>query len=267
VSYVLVTNDDGVDSPALLPLVRALGSFVPVRVVVPRQERSWISKAISRWDEIRVGRLLREGVEIFVVDGFPADCTNLGVHSLFAERPDMVVAGINIGLNSGLGFFLSSGTVGAAAEGWVAGLPALAFSVGIWGKDRDWKQRALRGEVDGLWDQAAALCADIVRVVRERGFPPEADLLNVNLPVGAGPDTERVVTRIAAAGYDRLFRLKGDGVYVHDYAGHVTRTGDLRGTDIEALKQGRVSITPIRLAHYAELDPGISRGLTERSRR
>src|SRR5262245_12591008 len=114
VSYILVTNDDGVDSPALLPLARELAKLAPIRVVVPAGERSWIGKAISRWDELRVSRSDRDGIEVFAVGGFPADCTNLGVHSLFDSPPELVVSGVNIGLNVGLGFFLSSGTVGAA---------------------------------------------------------------------------------------------------------------------------------------------------------
>jgi 5'-nucleotidase len=264
-AYILVTNDDGVESPALLPLARAIAGLAEVRVVVPRVERSWISKAITRWDEIRVERIVREGIDLVVVDGFPADCTNLGVHSLFPEPPDMVVSGINIGLNSGLGFFLSSGTVGAAAEGWIAGIPALAFSVGVQGGDREWKERALRGEIDGLWERGAALAASVVRSVRERGFPPGTDLLSVNFPVGAGPETRRVVTRIAAVGYDRLFRPRSDGVFVHDYGGDLRLTDDLKGTDIEALQRGWVSITPARLAHSAELAPEICRWLEARS--
>ena len=142
-SYILVTNDDGVDSPALLPLVHELARLGPVRVAVPAKERSWIGKAISRWDELAVTRVVREGIEILAVDGFPADCTNLAVHSLFGERPSLVVSGVNIGLNVGLGFFLSSGTIGAAMEGWIAGLPAIALSVGRVGEDRAWKKDAV----------------------------------------------------------------------------------------------------------------------------
>ncbi len=153
--YILVTNDDGVDSPALLPLVRAVGRIAPVRVVCPTRERSWIGKAITRWEEIAVESVEREGIEITAVDGFPADCTNLAVHSLFPDPPELVVAGVNIGLNTGLGFFLSSGTVGAAMEAWIAGLPALAFSVGRPGRDREWKQAWAQTEGQDLWKRAA----------------------------------------------------------------------------------------------------------------
>jgi 5'-nucleotidase len=261
VGYVLVTNDDGIDSPALVPLIRALEPLAPVRAVVPSSERSWISKAISRWDEIRVERVERQGIEIYSLDGFPADCTNLGVHSLFEEPPDMVVSGINIGLNSGLGFFLSSGTVGAATEGWIAGLPAIAFSVGIPRRERDLKGKLTAGGNEALWLRAAALSADVVRDVRDMGFPPGVDLLNVNFPVEAGIATRRVVTHIAEVGYGALFRRESSDVFVHDYAGELRVAASLEGSDIGVVREGWVSITPIRLAHTAELGDPVRRRL------
>jgi 5'-nucleotidase len=264
VGYILVTNDDGVDSPALLPLVRALSSLAPVRTVVPKGECSWISKAISRWDELRVERVERDGTEIHTVEGYPADCTNLGVHSLFEEQPDMVVSGVNLGLNFGLGFFLSSGTVGAAMEGWIAGLPALAFSVGVPGNDRDWKVQAREDPNNELWTRAAAISADIVRVVRELGYPREVDLLNVNFSVEADLSTRRVITDLAVVGYDRLFRRREEGRFVHDFSGKLRERAPLEGTDVAELRQGRVSITPVRLAHATKLPAGFRHSL-ERS--
>jgi 5'-nucleotidase len=262
-AYILVTNDDGVDSPALVPLIRALEPLAPTRVVVPSRERSWISKAISRWDEIRVERVEREGLGIYSIGGFPADCTNLGVHSLFEEAPEMVVSGINIGLNSGLGFFLSSGTVGAAAEGWIAGLPAIALSVGVPGSDRDWKGQVTALKDEAMWRRAAALSADVVRRVLEMGFPPGVDLLNVNFPVDADVGTRRVVTHIADVGYGALFRRQSEDVYVHDYGGSLRGGANLDGSDLGVLREGWVSITPIRLAHTAEVGEEVRRRLEE----
>ncbi len=263
--YILLTNDDGLDSPALVPFARALAKVAAVRIVVPDRERSWISKAISRWDEIHVHAVVQEGLEMITVAGFPADCTNLGVHSLFDTPPDMLVSGVNIGLNTGLGFFLSSGTVGAAMEGWIAGLPALAFSVGIPDEDREWKARIHQGEFAEVWPRAAALSAEIVGAVRESGFPAGVDLLNVNFPVGANLHTPRVITRLANVGYRRLFRRKQEGVYVHDASGQIRQSGNLDGTDVAAVRKDRVSITPVLLAHAAELDPTLQRRLERRS--
>lgn len=261
---LLVTNDDGVDSPALVPLLRALEPIAPLRAVVPTRERSWISKAITRFEEVAVKRSDREGFEIHAADGFPADCTNLGVHSLFEEPPDMVISGINVGLNVGLGFFLSSGTVGAASEAWIAGIPAIAFSVGVPWSDRRWKRDLPRHTAEGLWERASALCADVVRRVQAVGYPNGVDLLNVNFPLEAGPETRRVVTRLAAVGYDRLFRLEREGVYVHDFGGRLRLHAGLDGTDLAAVDRGCVSITPVRLAHTSELDDSLRREL-ERS--
>jgi len=250
--WLLVTNDDGVDSPALLPLVRALAALAPVRTVVPDAERSWIGKAISRWDQLRVATRLCDGVEIHAVGGFPADCTNLGIHSLFGERPELVVSGVNIGLNVGLGFFLSSGTVGAAMEGWIAGVPSIAFSMGVPDNDREWKRKAL--EDRKVWNDAAALCAALVREIRDVGYPDGVDLLSVNFPLGATVDTPRSVTELAAVGYDGLFRRRDDGHFVHDFSGALrNESAASPRSDVSAVRAGRVSITPVRLAHTAEL--------------
>ncbi len=267
---ILVTNDDGLDSPALLPLLRALQPLATLRVVIPRGERSWISKAISRWQDVRVERAQREGFDLHVVDGFPADCANLGIHTLFEDPPDLVVSGINLGLNTGLGWFLSSGTVGAASEARIARIPAVAFSIGVAGDDRSWKRDPERVSSPVVWQRAAALVTDVVQAVRETGFPPEADLLNVNFPVGAGPETRRVVTRVASVGYAGLFRRKGkdEGVFVHDYDGSLLADehGTAEDTDMDALGRGWVSITPVRLVDAAEISDEMRQRL-ERSDR
>lgn len=265
-SYILITNDDGVDSPALLPLVRELAKLEQVRVVVPETERSWIGKAISRWDELRVRRIEREGVEIYTVGGYPADCTNLGVHSLFDEPPALVVSGVNIGLNIGLGFFLSSGTVGAAMEGWIAGLPAIALSIGLVGEDRAWKRDAVGDPDHPVWQRAARVGADVVRCVREVGYPDGVDLISVNYPFDADVATPRVVTELAVVGYDRLFRRKADGIFVHDFDGALRDADSVAAsTDLAVVRSGRVSITPVRLAHNADVTPRF-RARLERAR-
>src|SRR5262244_2442701 len=128
---ILVTNDDGIDSPLLPPLVRAMSRHGDVVVVVPHVERSWVGKSISRFDAIQVERTERAGVAMYTATGTPADCASLAIHTLFPERPDLVVSGINLGLNFGLAFLLSSGTVGGALEGWIAGVPSIAVSMAI----------------------------------------------------------------------------------------------------------------------------------------
>ena len=171
----------------------ALSRVRPVKVVVPAQERSWVGKAITRFDEVRVERTVRNGVEVFVADGYPADCVQLGVHSLFGEKPDMVLSGINIGLNQGLGFLLSSGTVGAAAEGWIAGLPSIAFSTGSPFDHRGWATEAWSDSSAQFWEAAAALAVDVFADILAAGYPPEVDVLSVNFPTTPA-STLRVVS-------------------------------------------------------------------------
>ncbi len=262
--FILLTNDDGVDSPALPPFVRALSELAPVRAVVPDRERSWIGKAITRQEELRVERVERDGVELHTVSGYPADCTQLGVHSLFDERPSLVVSGINVGFNHGLAFLLSSGTVGGASEGWIAGLPALAFSAGDLRNHADFALRAWSPKDSReLWERAAALAADVVRDVTKLGFPPEADVVSVNFPHQADLHTRRAVTRVAKVGYEELFEERGPGRYAHAFRGGFRPVVALEGTDVEASERGWVSITPIRLAHAAEL-PEAARKALER---
>ncbi len=253
-SFILVTNDDGYESPSLVPLIHALAKLAPVRAVVPDRERSWIAKAITRWEDVRVERADRDGCEIWRTSGCPADCTQLGIHSLFGERPELVVSGVNLGFNHGLAFFMSSGTVGGAVEGWIAGLPAIALSTGVLEAHQLWSAEARTPEARPDWERASALSAEIVAGVRAHGMPAGADLLNVNFAWGAGPETPREVTELGRVGYDRVFYERAAGVYYHEFGGMVRRTdASLRAADVVAAKRGVVSITPVRLAHTAEI--------------
>jgi 5'-nucleotidase len=270
VSFILVTNDDGVESPALVPLVRALSELAPVRAVVPDRERSWVGKAITRFEQVRVERTERDGIELFTATGTPADCAQLGIHSLFGARPELVVSGVNVGFNHGLAFLLSSGTVGAAAEGWIAGIPALAFSVGVTEGHRDWATRAWSADSGPLWSRASAIAASVARSVRAHGFPAGVDVLSVNFPDDADEHTPREVTRLARVGYDELFRARDGAVpaagprhFSHAFRGPFRELEDLEGTDLDAARRGRVSITPVRLAHTARLDEETRRRLEQ----
>lgn len=256
-SFVLVTNDDGIDSPALMPLVRAVAALAPVRTVVPDRERSWVSKAITRHGEVRVERRTVDGFDLHAASGYPADCTQLGVHGLFPDRPRLVVSGINVGYNHGLAFLLGSGTVGAAAEGWIAGLPALAFSVGTTADWEHFKAYAWSGDSQPMWENAAAVAAEVVAVVLADGLPPGVDLISVNMPAEVTPATPRRITELARVGYDRLFRRSGGDSFVHDFGGSFRHESGLEGTDVEAARAGEVSITAIRLPRAAQLPPAL----------
>ncbi len=238
-SFLLVTNDDGVDSPSLVPFMRALSSLAPVRAVVPARERSWIGKAITRFEDIEVETITRD------------------------DRPQMVVSGINLGLNHGLAFLLSSGTVGAAIEGWIADIPSVAFSTGDLHDHGAWGKYAWTASPQALWDRAAQLSADVLDSIREAGFPQSADVISVNFPHDAETTTPRLVTELALTGYDSIFRAAEPGRYVHDFSGSLRVPDKMKGTDLDELANGNVTITPIRLTRSAPIDDAF-RAATER---
>ncbi|MCY3410205.1 MAG: 5'/3'-nucleotidase SurE [Candidatus Heimdallarchaeota archaeon] len=125
---ILLVNDDGIDSPALLPTVKILERIGTVTTVVPAENQSWTSKSNSRRkDKIEKRIVHLEGRKIITLDALPADCANYGLY--LDDKPDLLVSGANVGHNVGLSAYLSSGTVGAAMEGVLAGIPSISVSV------------------------------------------------------------------------------------------------------------------------------------------
>jgi 5'-nucleotidase len=243
---ILITNDDGIDSPTLVPLARALQRLGTVRVVVPSSERSWIGKAISRFEVVQADLTERDGIPMHAVSGTPADCVSLGVHTLFSDRPDLVVSGINLGLNFGLAFLLSSGTVGGTLEGWIAGVPSIAVSMAI-PNDAYGLTGAQRIAALGDRPQAAArVTADIVETLLRDGYPPDIDAFSINMPADVTPDTPRVVARVTRSRYGPLFVPGPDGGYLHRFQS-LFSLEDPDDGDIQVLARGAIAITPLRL--------------------
>ena len=242
--WILVTNDDG----------------APVRAVVPHVERSWVGKAITRFEPIDVEVLERKGVELHVTTGYPADCVQLGVHTLFDEPPRLVVSGINVGFNHGLAYLQSSGTVGAALEAAISGIDAVAFSTASTTRPwKEWRPWALSQDSTPMWIRVAGVAADMVEAVLNE--PPSRLVLSVNVPDDAEADTPRRITSIAQVGYDQLFHSADDGSYRHEYGGDLRRFASLDGTDVQAAAEGVVSITPVVVGHTAHLPDSLRTAL------
>ncbi len=259
---ILVTNDDGIDAPALVPLARALGSMGEVTVVVPDRERSWVGKAITRFEPVTLLETERGGMAMYETSGYPADAVQLGVHSLGGPAPDLVVSGINLGYNHGAGFLMSSGTVGAAVEAWISGIPALAVSTGTMTDWHAWRARAESPDSEPGWKRLADLTVSLAGSVRRSGLYGHADVVSINVPFDADDSTPRRVTTIARVGYDRLFTPDGEGRFVHGYGGGITEFDTVEGSDIDAAHDGVVSITPIRMPAAADV-PGEVRAVLE----
>jgi 5'/3'-nucleotidase len=259
---ILITNDDGIDSPTLVPLARALQRVGQVCVVVPTTERSWIGKAISRFDVVNVHTVERDGISMHGVSGTPADCVSLGVHTLCKPRPDLVVSGVNLGLNFGLAFLLSSGTVGAVTEGWIAGVPGVAFSLAI-PNDAYGLTGAHRVAALGQRPVAAAeTAAQIVETLLQGGFPPMVDAFSVNMPADVTTATPRVVAAVTRSRYGPLFVLGPDGGYLHRFSSLSALESPADG-DMQVVQRGAVAISPLRF-DFSTAVPDATRNALER---
>jgi len=234
---ILVTNDDGIRSTGLQELVKALSEVGKVSVVAPDQERSGMGHAVTMHRPLRAVEItgIPGAVQAFQLDGTPADCVKLAVEVLLDNRPQLVVSGVNAGPNLGTDV-LYSGTVSAAVEGLIMGVPAMAVSIADHSKA--WL---------GL-DKAAALAARTARVIGEKGLP-EDTLLNINLPRLPSEQIKGIkITRVGIRRY-RDFVEKREDPWGRPYywlTGEAVDLDEGPDSDTRAVKDGWISITPVR---------------------
>ena len=248
--WILLTNDDGADSPVLVPLMEELSAIAEVRTVVPASECSWTAKIMSRFNPVSLAEIERGGQRIWALGGYPADCANIGIHSLFPTPPALVVSGVNMGTNAGLAFFLSSGTIGAAVEGFLAGLTAVAFSLELPKEDFAlWrKERRLEKRVEQLFANSAAVTRQIVDEVWQRGLPDGASLMTVNMPTSTNLQTPRRFTCVARTAYGSIFcRNAEEDRFDYRFSGLRVLDEGITG-DVGALQEQMVAMTPVRFA-------------------
>jgi 5'-nucleotidase len=253
--HILLTNDDGIEAPGLRALLQALLPFAQVTVFAPDHNWSAAGHTKTMHKPLRVtpysfdcapieGEKATQGenqAEVlenlngaYTTTGAPSDCVAMALMGFVDERPDLVVSGINRGANVGYDVTYS-GTVAAAMESVIHGLPAIAASL----DSLDSEDYAL----------AARVAARVVRVVVERGLPPGV-FLNVNVPSHAPGDVEGVaVTRLGRRVYrDLLIKRDDPRGRPYYWIGGKPPGGHLdEGTDIWALANGYVSVTPIHL--------------------
>lgn len=224
--FILLTNDDGIESQGLEILATELKVLAEVFVVAPLSERSGAGHSFSSGRAVRARRLRRNVVGI---DGTPTDCVMFAVRHILARRPDLVVSGINKGPNLG-DDVTYSGTVGAALEGALLGIPAFAVS--------------LSGRDNYQFGEAADFARYLAGVVLDRGLPPRL-FLNVNVPVGIPRGVS--VTRQGRRVYrDRVEESRDPNGDVY-YSLRGEEPGGVweEGTDLEAIKNNMISITPL----------------------
>ena len=225
---ILVTNDDGIFAEGIRCLAAAVAELGEVIVVAPDREQSATSHALTLHHPLRLRRVEEHR---YAVDGTPTDCVNLAVQGLLKEDPpDLVLSGINYGLNMG-DDVTYSGTVSAAFEASLQGLPAIAFSLEA---------------AEGLsFERAAGQAREFLKVVLEEEVPRDL-LLNVNLPAGAQHGVW--FTRLGHRRYHQTVVEKTDpkGRRYYWIAG-TPEWEDVEGTDYHAIARGYISVTPLHL--------------------
>ncbi len=228
---ILVTNDDGIHSPGIQALEEALSKIGKVTVVAPDRERSAVSHSITLHHPLRA---VETSPQHFSVDGTPTDCVLLGVLELMKEKPDLVVSGINIGPNLGDDITFS-GTVAAAMEGTLLGIPSIAMSL------------VTRTRID--FEPAADFARQLSLRVIQKGLPKDT-LLNVNVP--ALPENEIQGVKFVKHG-KRIYRDKiikkidPRGRLYYWIGGEEPHYHKEIDTDFHAIEQNYISITPIHM--------------------
>jgi 5'-nucleotidase len=223
---LLLTNDDGVHASGLLALTKALDELGDVYVLAPEREQSTCGHALTLHRPLRAVQL---DARRFAVNGTPSDCVNLGVLGFLPERPALIVSGINHGSNLG-DDVTYSGTVSAAMEGTLLSVPSIAVSLAD----------------GGDLTEAARVARLVAMRALVSGLPPKT-LLNVNVP----PEPPRGIrlTRLGHRVYTEKIVEQADprGRTHYWIGGGEPQWGELEGTDMGAVHEGFVSVTPLHL--------------------
>ena len=244
---ILVSNDDGIHAPGIAHLAKAVVGLGDISVVAPAAEQSAVGHAITLSNPLKTHTVVRDGATFGqAVGGTPADCVKLAVFALAGGRPDLVLSGINLGPNAGISV-IYSGTVSAATEGTILGIPSIAVSLNTF--------------ADPCWETAAHFARIIATDVLRHGLPKET-LLNVNVPNLPLAEVRGIrLTRMGRSRFVEDFHRRTDprGNVYYWMDGYLEALGDPAGSDLQALNDRYVSVTPIwfDLTHQQAM-PGLA---------
>ncbi|MFH1051529.1 MAG: 5'/3'-nucleotidase SurE [bacterium] len=233
---ILVTNDDGIDSPGLHSLANALREIGHVQVVAPAKQQSAVSHALTIEYPLRISSYHLNGSRFgTAVYGTPSDCVKLAIANLLDKKPDLVVSGVNFGRNTSINI-VYSGTVAAATEGLLVGIPSIAVSVNSHSRKADTIPSA---------HYAALIAKEITSNTKFKG-----SLININVPDLPQEKIKGIkITRPSNATWKDWYEKRKDP-FDRDYywfSGEYIVTEEDLDTDDYALTQGYVSVSPIKL--------------------
>ena len=232
---IMICNDDGIDAPGIYALAESLKKLGTITIVAPDKQQSAIGHAITMNYPLRVTRFEKEGSFFgYAVEGTPADAVKLGVRSLLKRKPDLLVSGINHGSNTAISV-IYSGTVSAATEGTILGIPSIAISLTTYDVP-DFRY-------------AAKFAKKLASLVLDKGLP-SGTLLNVNVPSVPEKDIRGVlVTKQGKSSWNDSFEVRRDPGQNEYFwlTGELDVVDASLDTDQVAIMKNYVSVTPI---HY-----------------
>ena len=233
---ILISNDDGIYSPGIYALYRAISRIGKPIVVAPDSEKSAVGHAITISDPLRVYEVERYGETFgWAVNGTPADCVKLAIKAIMDSPPDLVVSGINHGSNTGINV-IYSGTVSAATEGIIMGVPSVAFSMTSFSRKVDFAV-------------SESIVERVVKQVLENGLPKDI-LLNVNIPPVTADELKGIrITRQGKGRFEEAFEKRVDPMNRTYYWLGGTRLMLDSEADIDevAVMNQYVSVTPLHI--------------------
>lgn len=240
--FILISNDDGIRAEGIQVLAQEIRRFADVVVVAPDNEQSASSHSLTLHRPLRV---YRHSSTEYSVDGTPTDCITLAVHEILKKKPDLIVSGINRGANLGDDVHYS-GTVSAAVEGALMGIPSLAVSLVVWGDQKPY------------FETAAHFARKLVKKVIQEGLP-KGLVLNVNVPnVSEKKIKGYAFSRLGKRNYGEVIFEKLDprGRKYYWIGGDDRTFNDIPGSDGNRIYKKIISITPLQvdLTHYTLLD-------------
>lgn len=235
---LLLSNDDGILAEGLVILARHLRAIGRVVVVAPDRQQSASSHSLTLHRPLRI---FQKGPNCYAVDGTPTDCITLGVNAILKKKPDLVVSGINGGFNLGDDVHYS-GTVSAALEGALMGIPSVAVSLGLMADEK------------GHYDHAARFTCRVLKLLLKRSIPAGA-LLNINVPNRPPSEIKGYAwTRLGRRDYGQVLfeKLDPQGKKYYWVSGTKKSFQDIPGSDGNAILERKISMTPLQvdLTHH-----------------
>lgn len=252
---IVITNDDGVHSVGIAAAAEAVCTLGRVIIVAPSTQKSGVGRSLSLFEPIRVSKTRINDHEAYAIGGTPTDAVIIAEYAILKRKPDLLISGINIGENVSTESVMTSGTVGAALEGASQKIPSIAVSV----QAHDTDIFEPRAEIE--FTLAKKVLKTVSAHVLMNGMPKNVDVLNINIPMHQSEANYRT-TKLARNVFNirilERFDPRGRAYFWidSDFFTNNDRDTDVYDgdTDVYALKQGFVSVTPISIDNTADVD-------------